>query len=270
MQILRKIWQRLGDPVFYRKKWRDLRRWTKSFRDAPEADSIEALGEVSSVLLIVAHPDDETFCSGLLCELVEQRSEVTVLCLTRGEGGPTGGATREELGRVREAEMRRSCETLGVKTLEFLDLVDPVAKGFRVYAPEIPVGELASRLLPFVEGADLVLSHGSSGEYWHPAHLLVHGATGQAVRHCPETRWMTFLARQPGHPIPRLVNLDDEAFLSLDVSARHGRRLEALKCHTSQLGLFSRFAGGGPEDFISQTARENYCLRQIPRDRGSD
>lgn len=262
MQVLRKIWQRLGDPVFYRKKWRDFRRSRKSFDDQPKARSVEELGKCDQVVAVVAHPDDETFCSGLLCELIGKGATVRVLCLTRGEGGPTGGVTREELGRVREEEMRRSCEALGVEAVEFLDHLDPMAKGFRVYAPDVSAADLSSQILPWLEDADLVISHGSSGEYWHPGHLLIHRATALAMRHCPQASWISFLARHPNHPMPRLLNLDDPAFLALDVSGLEEPRWKALSCHASQLGLFAKFAGGNAEDFIKKTGVETYCLQR--------
>ena len=218
------------------------------------------LGRFGRTLVVVAHPDDETFCSGLVCELVEGGSEVIVLCLTRGEGGPTAQWTREELGDVREREMREACELLGIAQVVFLGHVDPVANGEQVYAPKVAAEDLAGQVTPWLEQADLVISHGSSGEYWHPAHLLVYSACEIAMRSCPEARWISFLAQQPDHPLPRIVNEGDAADFSIDVSPFHERRLEALRCHRSQEALFARFADGTVEDFVRKTSRETYCL----------
>ena len=257
------------DPVFYRKRVRDLLRLGKSFDDEPKEHSVDALGKIDRAVVFVAHPDDETFCSGIICELVERGTEVTVLCLTRGEGGPTGNSTREELGRVRSAEMRDSCDALGVSRVEFLGHIDPTAKGFRLFAPDVSVGELSRQVLPEFENVDLVISHGSSGEYWHPAHLLVYAATMRSFDECQGPGWLTFLARQPEHPMPRLVNQDDPVFLSLDVTRHREKRWAALSSHASQLSLFAKFAGGRAEDCVDLVTRENYCLRQ-PINRESD
>jgi LmbE family N-acetylglucosaminyl deacetylase len=265
MQLLRKIWQRAGDPVFYRKRFRDLARRFRTFEDRPRITSLEELGETRRVVLFVAHPDDETFCSGLICGLVDRGSEITVLCLTRGEGGPTGGGTREELGQVREREMREACDHLGIAELVFLDHVDPVADGFRVFAPAVSPEALAEQISPRLDSADLVISHGSGGEYWHPAHLLVHEAAAIAMARRSETPWLTFLARDPRHALSRLVNWDDPVHLRLDVAEMAERRWEALSRHQSQLGLFGRFADGEPREFIEKTPSESYSLRQPGR-----
>ncbi len=269
MSLLRKVCQRISDPVFYRKQLRRLSRIATSpgGKTEPRVDWKGWLS-LNRVVVVVAHPDDETFCSGLLLDLVAAGVSVEILCLTRGEGGPTGAYSREELGAVREEEMKRACEALGISRVEFLGHVDPVARGYRVFAPKVRKEALAEQLQPLIRDADLVVSHGSCGEYWHPAHLLVFDAVGLAAEE-EGLGWMTILARNPEHPIPRLVNRDDRADLRFDVATRRSKREEALECHQSQLGLFGRFAGGSWKDFVEQTAVETYCLRKPPRDRES-
>ncbi|MEM1442197.1 MAG: PIG-L deacetylase family protein [Verrucomicrobiota bacterium] len=262
MQTLNKIWQRLTDPVFYRKRIRQVLRCCAKVNTVPNFRSVEELGEVEKAAVVVAHPDDETFCSGLICSLVERGVSVDLFCLTRGEGGPTGEWSRQELGQVREKEMRRACEKLGIRELVFLDHIDPVAREHRVFAPEVSPEDLAHQLTPLIAGHDLIISHGSSGEYWHPAHLLVH----EAVKKCERSgRWLTFLSAQDDHPIPKLINEDDSTDLILDVSGFSELREEVLASHESQASLFCRFAGGTLADFIAKTSQESYCLK----DRGN-
>ncbi len=215
-------------------------------------------------MIVIAHPDDETFTGGLICELVSLGCEVEVVCLTRGEGGPTGQWTRGELGVVRTGEMEKACNVLGVKTLTFLDHIDPVGGQYRVFAPDVSTKALVRQILPLIEGADLVVSHGSCGEYWHSAHLLVYSAVKASLAQCQESvpGWMTFMARQPGHRMKRLINWDDEADVEIDVSSHASKRLEALKCHQSQSGLFCRFAEGTQEDYIEKTSIETLALRR--------
>ncbi len=243
-----------------------------SFDDTTSISDWRELGRLDRAVVVIAHPDDETFCSGLIASLVQFGVTVEILCLTRGEGGPTGGGTRESLGQCREEEMRKACEVLGVQKLRFLDYIDPTAKGYRVFAPAVSSADLAMDLQDILAGADLILSHGSCGEYWHPAHLLVF----ESVKRIRNGRglggtWLTFLARQPGHQIPRLINWDDPVHLSFDASSYAELREEALACHESQLGLFRRFGGGELSDFIEKTASETYALQAVPAtDRGSD
>ncbi len=81
---------------------------------------------------------------------------------------PVRRTSRESLGRVRAEEMKRACEILAVDELIFLGHVDPEGKGYKVFAPEVSAADLAAQLRPHLAGFDLVVSHGSSGEYWHP------------------------------------------------------------------------------------------------------
>ena len=267
MKLLRKICVRLTDPVFYRKRFRGLLRGFRSFEEAKAPRSLAQLGEVGLAVVVVAHPDDEVFCSGLICEMKEQDVRVRVLCLTKGEGGPCGSHPREELGRIRAEEMMESCNVLGVDELVFLGHIDPVGRGFKVFAPEVAATDLASQLLPHLSATDLVVSHGSGGEYWHPAHLLVFEAVKEAVARLEEDAptWLTFSARQPDYPLPELVNWDDPAFLTFDGMGHERTRLRALNCHRTQLGLFSKFASGEHDDFIRLTAREAYALHHRGR-----
>jgi len=226
-------------------------------------NSLDTMVIPGRVVLVIAHPDDESFCSGLLLELVDRGSAIDVLCLTRGEGGPAGPYPRSDLGGIREAELRAACEVLGTGEPVFLDHVDPLGNEFRAFAPAVTPDELASQIGPVIEGADWVLSHGSEGEYWHPAHLLVHAAVNRWKGSHPggKTRWLTMMAWQPGHPLPRMVNRDDAPDLVFDAGRWSAKRWEALQCHETQLSLFGKFAGGKPRDFIELTAREAYAIR---------
>ncbi len=262
MKFFRIISQRSVDPFFYRRRYRRIRRRFRKLRNQPSAENIGSIGPIRTVTVFVAHPDDEVFCSGLICELKDSGAFVRVVCLTRGEGGPTGGNTRDELGSIRETEMLESCTALGVDDVVFLGHVDPVAKEFRVFAPAVSKEELALEVVPFFRESDLVLSHGSCGEYWHPAHLLVFDATRSAMEKIGRggPAWFTFLAVDPEHPIPSLINKDDSVFLRIDVSRHFERREKALEAHGSQLGLFGRFAGGDHSDFVRKTGIESYAL----------
>jgi LmbE family N-acetylglucosaminyl deacetylase len=268
MQVLRKICERLTDPVFYRKRLRGALRGFRSFEDAEAPFRSGRFGGIASVAVVVAHPDDEVFCSGLICELKEHGAHVRVLCLTKGEGGPCGGHPREELGRVRAEEMKRACDVLGVDELVFLGHVDPEGKGYKVFAPDVGAADLAAQLRPHLAGRDLVVSHGSGGEYWHPAHLLVFEAVRAALPGAEEDEgptWLSFSARRPEHPLQELVNWDDEAFLTLDGTRHERARRRALDCHRTQLGLFSKFAKGDHGDFVRYTAIETYALQRRGR-----
>lgn len=239
--------------------------WIGRLRRQPDSPMIRRFKNIATprrVAVVIAHPDDEVFCSGLICELVERGSEVSIVCLTRGEGGPSGGHLREEVGRIRSEEMAAAAAVLGVRSTLFLGQIDPEPVAGKVLAPAIRVAPLSALLKPHLADADLVITHGSSGEYWHPAHRLLHLAVRRFSRERDGSAkvWLSFLARHPGHPISKLVNWDDPAYLRLDVSQHHVTRVEALARYHTQAEVFERFGSGSLEQFIRLTEIESYAL----------
>ena len=207
-----------------------------------------------NVLAFFAHPDDETMLSGgVLALLAEKGAKVHYLCATRGEGGEVGEpplGSRQELGQVRQAEMECAVKALGGASLTFLDFIDPtVGVDNQVYAFAASPDKLAGLLTKKAHEVDAqaILSHGSNGEYGHPAHKLVYEAARLAVDaigpSAPEL--YTVSALFPGHPRPRLANKDDPADLIVDVAAVFQCKLSAAACHRTQHALFLRHA---PED----------------------
>lgn len=271
MALLRKIFDRLSDPVFYVKRWRGLVRSLKPRAGEPSETNftLESLPNRPKAVLIIAHPDDELFASGLICELAARKGQTTVLCLTRGEGGVAGSWKREELGDAREEEMRRSCAHLGITDIRFLGYVDPYTETERVYAPKVSITDLAALLEKHLLSIrpDIVITHGSNGEYWHPAHLMLNQALNKAWPKCKteDTVMATLNAWQSDHPLPQFLNLDDPANLTVDASRHHAKRLAALLCHESQLQWFTEFTRCTPDEFIEKTAKENYLVKYANR-----
>ncbi|HLF02659.1 MAG TPA: PIG-L deacetylase family protein [Anaerolineales bacterium] len=208
-----------------------------------------------NILCLVAHPDDETIlCGGTLALLASRGASVHVACLTRGEGGELGEppvADREHLGELREQEMVCAVGKLGGKSLTFLGYADPLAgPDDKLFAPEHDPMMLAGQIVSTIKQfeAEAVITHGSNGEYGHPAHSLMHQMTLIAVNSLhKETATSllspalyTFSAAFPDHPYPRLLNKDDPADLILDVSSMLDKKEVAALCHKSQNALFVR------------------------------
>jgi len=204
---------------------------------------------MSSLLCLIAHPDDETILMGGTLALLAQRGvPVHVVCLTRGEGGEVGEppvTERAGLGDAREQEMVAAVRALGARSLTFLGYVDPtVGPGEALFAPEhdpvMLAGQIVSCIRQFAPA--VVLTHGSNGEYGHPAHLLVHRLAVAAVASLgadAPALWSCAAAYRT-HPYPRLSNVDDPADLVVDVSTVLDAKEAAALAHRSQNALFVR------------------------------
>ncbi|HEV2071149.1 MAG TPA: PIG-L family deacetylase, partial [Acidimicrobiales bacterium] len=85
------------------------------------------------LLVVVAHPDDETFgCGSLIADAALGGAEVTVCCATRGEAGELAAGCdvpSGSLGGWREQELRDAARVLGVSDVVLLDFVDSGVDG---------------------------------------------------------------------------------------------------------------------------------------------
>ncbi|MEM7144043.1 MAG: PIG-L deacetylase family protein [Verrucomicrobiota bacterium] len=211
------------------------------------------------VLVVFAHPDDEAFCSGLVATLAGLGAEVRFLCMTRGEGGDLGDVSREEIGRVRDGELWAAAEVLGVSSVGYLGYVDPLSSGGKPVAPAHDGDELAVKIRQAVLEweATVVVTHGSGGEYWHPAHVCLHDSVRRVAGTTP-VHLVTMNAWNPDHPLGGILNRDDSPDFRVDGEAVFEKRLKALEAHVTQRGVFERFCGGTLEDFVRATGRESY------------
>lgn len=204
-----------------------------------------------NVLVFIAHPDDETILTGgALALLAGAGANVHYLCATRGEGGEVGEpafCSRAELGGVREQEMRCAVTALGGSSVSFLGYEDPlVGVDDALYPYTKNQDELVDRVLKYIQQIKpvAIITHGSSGEYGHPAHVLTHRSTVRAVELLGEQAPLlyTFNADFPDHPRRRHANENDPAHLLLDIASVFQQKADAALCHRSQNALFVRRA----------------------------
>lgn len=202
------------------------------------------------IIVVFAHPDDETMLSGgTLALLAKLGVDVHYFSTTRGEGGDLGEpalCTRAQVGEVREQELVCAVRALGGSSLHFMDYVDPTVGGDNeLYAFEGDEAVFAEKIMDEIRAlqADVVISHGSDGEYGHPAHLKVHRGVKQALLNLPESErplFYTFQGAFSGHPKERVMNQSDPAHLILDIASVAVEKLAAISCHKTQQALFLR------------------------------
>jgi LmbE family N-acetylglucosaminyl deacetylase len=202
-----------------------------------------------NLLAFFAHPDDETMLAGgILALLAKHGFSVHYLSATRGEGGEVGEpplCTREELGDVREQELVCAVQALGGRSLTFLGYVDPtVGPGEELYAYTDNLTLLAGQVAASIRQLQpiAVFTHGSNGEYGHPAHLLTYTAARIAVESFGASAPLLYsiMADFPDHPRKRLANHSDPAHLVVDITPSLAQKEKAALCHRTQHALFVR------------------------------
>jgi LmbE family N-acetylglucosaminyl deacetylase len=202
-----------------------------------------------NVLAFFAHPDDETMLAGgTLALLAQNGNQVHYLSATRGEGGEVGEpplCTEDELGDVRESELVCAVGALGGSSLTFLGYTDPrMGEDEQLYAYTQDVTFLAGQVAATIRQFEIeaVISHGSNGEYGHPAHVITSQAARAAVMSFEDRSLSlyTVAAIYDGHPYPRLANEDDQADLVIDIAPVLEVKTKAAMCHNTQHALFVR------------------------------
>ena len=206
---------------------------------------------MSTVLCISAHPDDETlFCGGTLAKFSRQGHSVFILETTRGEGGEVGDpplTIKENLGAFREKEARHAARALGVEDIFFLPFIDPHMEiNGTARHIDVPLNEFAAAINAHVRelAPDLIITHGSNGEYGHPQHIYTHEATRLALNNGnPEIALVSWAAWYTPCKRERILNPDDAADIIADISPWHEMKVNAVLCHKTQHAMFLRNTG---------------------------
>lgn len=136
------------------------------------------------VLVVLAHPDDETYgCGGMIALHTRDGVPVTYVCATRGEMGRRMGrppfATRESLGELREQELRAACAALGVRDLRLLGLWDKTVE----FADPAELAGRIAEVVVEVQPSLVITFHPVHGG--HPDHCAIGAATVAAAGALP-------------------------------------------------------------------------------------
>jgi len=142
------------------------------------------------LLGVYAHPDDEGTVSGAMLHYSTLGIEPGLVYATRGEVGEISDpalATPENLGEVREGEMRAAAEELGVHNLWFLGYRDSGMAGTpenqdprslaQANAAEV-VGKLVAIIRQF--RPQVMVTFDETGGYGHPDHIAIYRHTTSA------------------------------------------------------------------------------------------
>ncbi len=225
-----------------------------------------------TLMAFFAHPDDESFAAGgTLSRYAAEGVRVVLVCATRGEAGIVHDSgmevSPEDMGRIREEELRCACRTLGIRELHFLGYRDSGMAGspdndhpqaFCRADPARVVGQILSLFRRF--RPQVVLTFGPDGGYGHPDHIAIHRHTTAAwkaaeclsgpprklyytaisaatFRRIREAMWRHGLIpeRPSEEEIARRGIPEERITTAVDIRAFLGKKLDALRCHRTQL-----------------------------------
>ncbi|WP_092625681.1 N-acetyl-1-D-myo-inositol-2-amino-2-deoxy-alpha-D-glucopyranoside deacetylase [Actinopolyspora mzabensis] len=176
-----------------------------------------------SLLLVHAHPDDETlWTGGTIARYAAAGVRVTLVTCTLGEEGEvipeelrgldSDGA--DQLGGYRIGELRRACALLGVTEQRFLGGIGrwrdsgmvwqehgkTATAGPRSHPRSLVAGDPAEQTAQLEAvlrevRPQVVITYASDGGYGHPDHVRAHELTVAATRRVPEVRRLCYAVR---------------------------------------------------------------------------
>lgn len=204
-----------------------------------------------AMLLIYAHPDDETvFTGGFIAQYAANGGEVYLISATRGECGTTSGlCTQEGLGVKREEELREAAKVLGIKEIIFLDYRDKELRNADEDEITHRIAEIIRRIRP-----ESVITFGPDGATGHEDHKAIHKFAMEAMRIAGDLEEVQLRNKPFMVPTIYYVTLplkireswgfDEEAFepdTIIDVKAFSKTKMKALFCHKTQGASFKPF-----------------------------
>ncbi len=164
------------------------------------------------LLIIGAHPDDETFgCGGTIALETSQGSHVTVCCLT-GTG-------------ARHRELKAACKVLGAKV---------IALKAKDLSPRVK--DVTNTLIPIIQQVqpEVIISH--SAPDYHPDHQVVHQAFQRAAEWAGHSTQYKQKAWRPQRLFSMEINnLFAEPSVLIDISEVIALKTQAISEYHSQL-----------------------------------
>ncbi len=142
------------------------------------------------LMLILAHPDDESMGNGgVIAKYAAEGVKTYLVTATRGEEGWFGPEDEypgpEELGRIREAELKDAASVLGIHEVSFLDYRDGEFD-------QAPTDEVVAKIVRHIRRVKphVVITFDQNGLYGHPDHIAIcqHATAAVAAAADPSFR----------------------------------------------------------------------------------
>lgn len=198
-----------------------------------------------TILLIIAHPDDEIFVSGTACICSDLGFPISLVCITDGEGAACEPLRRSgvcvtdsTIARVRQHELALSSWVLGIKEVLFLSYPDVSPKDWNSRAWD--QNSLTEDLAKLIEERNpaLICTHGPKGGYGHPAHIAVNKCVIEAQKRVRFPGSIFSFSAQPDDCALPGKWWDQPSDVLVDVRGNLMRRVASLSYHQSQANVF--------------------------------
>jgi len=230
------------------------------------------------LLLIVAHPDDETFgCGSVLAHATACGLESVVLCATRGELGEVSGTLppgepasidEDRLGQIRVEELRAATQLLGASRVELLGwrdsgVVGEPADGSLAAAPTAEVATVLAGRIDDLRPDVVIVPEGSDG---HRDHIAMCKATIAALEACEWRPTRTYLWCLPRSLMAEFTGVADlgtpDESITTIVDTHHfiDLRWKAMRAHAAQRPPFEAMAPDMQRAFLET----EYLIRLDP------
>jgi LmbE family N-acetylglucosaminyl deacetylase len=187
--------------------------------------------------VILAHPADEAFtCAGTLALAHDAGQTTRLLVVTRGEAGNAERTPDADLAAIRESEMVRAAEAIGLNEVTLLE----------GYPDGAVAAEPAERLIEEIYAwlgnrrPEVVVTFGNHGVTHDPDHVATGSAARWAVERlaptgvAPRSVYVVAPGLGPGGNRYDLSPEEQGATHRIDITAVADRRLAALQSHASQ------------------------------------
>lgn len=209
------------------------------------------------VLVVLAHPDDETYgCAGTIALHTRAGTPVTYVCATLGEMGRNMGrpifATRESLPVLREKELREACRVMGIQDLRLLGYRDKTVEFVDPAELQARISTIITELQP----SQVITFYPDHAV--HPDHNAVGAATIAAIAALPPEERPEVHCKAFGPTIDQLGPYE-----VVDVSSVLPVKLAAFQAHRSQTEvMFSRIE--------AEAAKDPERRRQLEKERSQE
>ena len=193
-----------------------------------------SLPDWKRLLVVVAHPDDESFGLGaVLSTFIASGTDVSILCFTHGEAS-TLHEIDGDLSTIRAKELEAAALELGIFDVHLRDFPDGGLQSIAVPTLLAEAARLAQLKRP-----DGILAFDTSGVTGHPDHIQ---ATGAATRLAKELGvgllgWTlpNTIANTLNHEFDSLMVGHEQDEINFEISVNREKQRRAVKCHPSQL-----------------------------------